>query len=135
MPIPTITVVGNLTGDPELRHTQTGKPYTNLTVAANDRYKDAQTGEWKDGDTTFLRGTIWGPLAEAVIGLSKGQKVIVVGRLKQRDYEHEGQKRTTMELDVQEIGAAVKPARAAAPATTDSWPTAQPPTYDENIPF
>ena len=135
MPIPNPTIIGNLTADPELRFTQAGKAYANLTIAANDRYKDATTGEWKDGDTTFVRATIWGPLAEAVNGtLHKGSKVIAVGRLRQHNYEtKEGEKRSSLELDVQEIGAAVRPAKQAA--TTDSWATAQPPAYDSDIPF
>lgn len=134
MPIPTITIVGNLTADPELRYTQAGKAFANLTVAANDRYKDNTTGEWKDGDTTFVRATIWGPLAETVNGLTKGQKVIAIGRLKQHNYEtKDGEKRSSLELDVQEIGAAFRPVKQAA--ATESWATAQPPTFDENIPF
>lgn len=129
MALPVTTVIGNLTADPELRYTQNGRPVATITVAANDRYKDAN-GEWKDGDTTFLRGTVWGGLAEQLpANLHKGSKVIIVGRIKQHSYEtKEGEKRSTLELDVQEIGAALKPAPTRTEQATP-WPTAQPDSY------
>src|SRR5690606_30332156 len=100
MSTPTITVVGNLTADPELRYTQGGAPVANFTIAATDRVKDKNTGEWKDGDPLFLRCSLWREAAENVAeSLTKGTRVIAQGRLVQRDYEtREGEKRTVYEL-------------------------------------
>lgn len=104
----TLTIVGSLTADPELRFTPSGAAVANFTVAANPRFfKD---GEWKDGDPLFLRCNIWRQAAENVAeSLTRGARVIVTGRLKQRSYEtREGDKRTVMELEVDEVGPSLK---------------------------
>ncbi len=109
-----ITVVGNLTADPELRFTPSGAPVANFTVASTPRTFDRQSGEWKDGDAMFLNCAVWRQPAENVAeSLSKGMRVIVQGRLRSRSYEtREGEKRTVFEVDVEEIGPALKYATA-----------------------
>jgi len=109
-----ITVVGNLTGDPELRFTPSGAAVANFTVASTPRNFDKQTNEWKDGDTLFLNCSIWRQAAENVAeSLQKGMRVVAQGRLKQRSYEtREGEKRTVVELDVEEVGPSLKYATA-----------------------
>lgn len=109
-----ITVVGNLTADPELRFTQSGQAVANFTVASTTRYLDKQSNEWRDGDTVFLRCSVWRQYAENVAeSLSKGMRVIVTGRLKVRQYEtREGGKGTSVECDVDEVGPALKNATA-----------------------
>src|SRR5690625_4402430 len=101
-----ITVVGNLTGDPELRFTPAGAAVANFTVASTPRNFDRQSGEWKDGETLFLRCSIWRDAAENVAeSLTKGMRVVVQGRLVQRSFEtREGERRTVVELQVDEIG-------------------------------
>ena len=102
----TITVVGNLTADPELRFTPSGAAVANFTVASTPRIYDRQSGEWKDGEALFLRCNIWREAAENVAeSLTRGSRVIVQGRLKQRSFEtREGEKRTVVEVEVDEIG-------------------------------
>ncbi len=109
-----MTVVGNLTADPELRFTPSGAAVANLTVANNPRFLDKQTGEWKDGDATFVRCNIWRQMAENVAEtLTRGMRVIVQGRLRQRSFEtREGEKRTVMELEVDAIGPDLRYATA-----------------------
>jgi single-strand DNA-binding protein len=109
-----ITVVGNLTDDPELRFTATGAAVANFTVASTPRFFDKQNNEWKDGDALFLRCSIWRQAAENVAeSLQRGARVVVQGRLKQRSYEtREGEKRTVYELDVEEVGPSLKYATA-----------------------
>ena len=108
-----ITVVGNMVADPELRFTPNGAAVANFTIASTPRTFDRQTNEWKDGDTLFLRGSIWKEAAENVAGsLTKGMRVIAQGRLKQRSYEKDGQTRTVFEMDVDEIGPSLKYATA-----------------------
>ena len=109
-----ITVVGNLTADPELRFTPSGAAVANFTVASTPRTFDRQTNEWKDGDALFLRCSIWREAAENVAEtLTKGMRVIVQGRLTQRSYEtREGEKRTVVELQVDEIGPSLRYASA-----------------------
>ncbi|MFS0734437.1 single-stranded DNA-binding protein [Microbacterium sp. 1P10UB] len=109
-----ITVVGNLTADPELRYTQNGLPVANFTIASTPRTFDRQANEWKDGEALFLRASVWREFAEHVAGsLTKGSRVIASGRLKQRSYEtKEGEKRTSMELEVDEIGPSLRYATA-----------------------
>lgn len=109
-----ITVVGNLTGDPELRFTPSGAAVANFTVASTPRTFDRQSNEWKDGDTLFLRCSIWREAAENVAeSLTKGTRVIVQGRLVQRSYEtREGEKRTVVELQVDEVGPSLRYASA-----------------------
>jgi single-strand DNA-binding protein len=144
-----ITVVGNLTADPELRYTQNGLPVANFTIASTPRNFDRASGEWKDGDALFLRASVWREFAEHVSGsLTKGFRVIATGRLKQRSYQdREGQNRTSIELEVDEIGPSLRYAtaqvtRAASgngggnsgswsgnnsqPPQTDEWATRQP---------
>ena len=110
----TITVVGNLTADPELRFTPSGAAVANFTVASTPRIFDRQSNEWKDGDALFMRCSIWREAAENVAeSLTRGSRVIVQGRLKQRSYEtREGEKRTVVELEVDEIGPSLKYATA-----------------------
>ncbi|WP_156761636.1 single-stranded DNA-binding protein [Microbacterium karelineae] len=109
-----ITVVGNLTADPELRYTQSGVPVANFTIASTPRTFDRQANEWKDGEALFLRASVWRDFAEHVAGsLTKGMRVIAQGNLRQRNYEtREGERRTSIELDVQEIGPSLRYATA-----------------------
>ena len=110
----TITVVGNLTADPELRFTPSGAAVANFTVASTPRIYDRQSGEWKDGEALFLRCNIWREAAENVAeSLTRGARVIVTGRLKQRSFEtSEGEKRTVFEVEVDEIGPSLRYATA-----------------------
>ncbi|MGH3675708.1 MAG: single-stranded DNA-binding protein [Mycobacterium sp.] len=110
----TITVVGNLTADPELRFTPSGAAVANFTVASTPRIYDRQSGEWKDGEALFLRCSIWREAAENVAeSLTRGARVVVQGRLKQRSFEtREGEKRTVVEVDVDEIGPSLRYATA-----------------------
>ncbi|MGV9296265.1 MULTISPECIES: single-stranded DNA-binding protein [Amycolatopsis] len=109
-----ITVVGNLTSDPELRFTPSGAAVANFTVASTPRTLDRQSGEWKDGEALFLRCSIWRQAAEnAAESLSRGARVLVTGRLVQRSFEtKEGEKRTVVELQVDEIGPSLRYATA-----------------------
>ena len=109
-----ITVVGNLTADPELRFTNSGIPVASFTVASTPRTFDRQSGEWKDGEALFLRCSIWRDAAENVAeSLAKGTRVIVQGRLQQRSYtDREGNNRTSIELQVDEIGPSLRYATA-----------------------
>ncbi|HEY8702398.1 MAG TPA: single-stranded DNA-binding protein [Arthrobacter sp.] len=110
----TITVIGNLTTDPELRFTPSGSAVANFTIASTPRTFDRQSNEWKDGETLFLRAAVWREAAEnAAESLTKGTRVIVTGRLKSRSYEtKEGEKRTVIELEVDEIGPSLRYANA-----------------------
>ncbi|MGU3436229.1 single-stranded DNA-binding protein [Actinomycetes bacterium M1A6_2h] len=109
-----ITVVGNLTADPELRFTPAGAAVANFTVASTPRTFDRQTNEWKDGDALFMRCNIWREAAENVAeSLTRGARVVVTGRLRQRSFEtREGEKRTVVELEVDEIGPSLRYATA-----------------------
>lgn len=137
----TLTVVGNLTADPDLRFTTNGHAVASFTVAASRRTYDQASGQWKDADTLFLRCSAWRALADhAAESLTKGMRVLVTGRLKQREYEtSDGQKRTVYEIDVDELGpslrfATAKVSKATRDATThpdeaatpadDPWTTA-----------
>ena len=110
-----ITVVGNLTADPELRYTQGGLAVANFTIASTPRTFDRQANDWKDGDALFLRASCWREFAEHVAGsLTKGSRVIATGRLKQRNYDdRDGNKRTAIELEIDEIGPSLRYATAA----------------------
>jgi single-strand DNA-binding protein len=135
-----VTIIGNLTADPELRFTQSGAAVANFTVASTPRHFDKQAQEWKDGDALFMRCNIWRQPAENVAEcLTRGARVIVTGRLRQRSFEtREGEKRTVMELEVDEVGPSLKFATAtvnkanrsggggSAPAD-DPWGSAPPP--------
>lgn len=150
-----ITVVGNLTDDPELRFTSSGIAVANFTVASTPRSFDKNTNEWKDGDALFLRCSIWRQAAENVAeSLQKGARVVVQGRLKQRSYEtREGEKRTVYELDVDEVGPSLRYATAkvtrvtrsgggfggdsapAGPPADDPWASAAPAAPSDEPPF
>lgn len=110
----TLTIVGNLTSDPELRFTQSGAAVASFTVASTPRTFDRQSGEWKDGEALFLRCNVWRQVAENVAeSLARGSRVLVSGRLRQRSFEtKEGEKRTVVELDVDEIGPSLRYATA-----------------------
>jgi single-strand DNA-binding protein len=118
----TITVIGNLTSDPELRFTPSGSAVANFTIASTPRTFDRQSNEWKDGETLFLRASVWREAAENVAeSLTKGTRVIVSGRLKSRSYEtKEGEKRTVIELEVDEIGPSLRYANAKVNRTQRS---------------
>lgn len=120
-----ITVVGNLTADPELRYTQNGLPVANFTIASTPRNFDKARNEYVDGEALFLRASCWREFAEHVAGsLTKGSRVVATGRLRQRSYQdREGQNRTSIELEVDEIGPSLRYAtaqvtRAASSAST-----------------
>lgn len=134
-----ITVVGNLTADPELRYTNNGVPVANFTIASTPRSFDKASGEWKDGEALFLRASVWRDFAEHVAGsLTKGMRVIAQGRLSQRSYQdREGNQRAAIELEVDEIGPSLRYATAqvvragrsqnpAGSPAADQWATAQP---------
>ncbi|MFC7942682.1 single-stranded DNA-binding protein [Microbacterium oxydans] len=130
-----ITVVGNLTADPELRFTQNGLPVANFTIASTPRIFDRAANEYKDGDALFLRASCWRELAEHVAGsLTKGTRVIAQGRLRQRSYQdREGNQRTAIELEVDEIGPSLRYATAqvARAAKTDAQKTKAQPAAEE----
>lgn len=144
-----ITLIGNLVDDPELRFTSSGVAVANFRVASTPRTFDKQANEWKDGETLFLSCSLWRQYAENVAeSLTKGARVIVIGRLKQRSYEtNSGEKRTVMEVDVDEVApslrnATVKVARATSASSqpapqqavaNDPWATTS--TTTENPPF
>ena len=117
-----ITVIGNLTADPELRWTQAGAPVADFTVASTPRTYDRNAGEWRDGDTLFMRCSVWRETAENVAeSLRKGMRVIVQGRLTQRSYDtQQGERRTVVELQVDEIGPSLRRARAQVTRTAPS---------------
>lgn len=108
--LPEITVAGTLTADPELRFTAAGTAVANFTVAANDRRYDKERGAWVDNGATFLRCTVWRDVAEhAAESLAKGIRVLLTGNLRQRDWENsDGEKRTSLEVDVTELGPSLK---------------------------
>ena len=109
-----ITVVGNLVADPELRFTPAGQPVATFRIASTPRIMDRQTNEWKDGDSLFLSCNVWRQAAENVAeSLQRGMRVIVTGRLKQRNYEtKEGEKRTVYEVEVDDVGPSLRNASA-----------------------
>jgi single-strand DNA-binding protein len=138
-----ITVVGNLTADPELRYTQSGLAVANFTIASTPRTFDKTKGEYVDGEALFLRASVWREFAEHVAGsLTKGSRVVATGRLRQRSYEtREGEKRTSIELEVDEIGPSLRYATAqvtratsggssAAPQQEQQWATQAPAATD-----
>lgn len=114
--LPQVTVIGTLTAAPELRFTPSGAAVASFTIAANERKLDKATGEWVNGSATFVRCSLWRQAAENLIeSVDRGDRVIAIGRLKQRDFEtREGDKRTVLELEVDEIGPSVKFATAKA---------------------
>ncbi|HXW43916.1 MAG TPA: single-stranded DNA-binding protein [Streptosporangiaceae bacterium] len=118
----TITIIGNLVGDPELRYTPTGQAVATFRVASTPRYMDRTTNEWKDGDSLFLSCNVWRQAAENVAeSLQRGMRVIVSGRLRQRSYEtKEGEKRTVYEVEVDEVGPSLRNASAKVTRSTRS---------------
>ncbi|SNR44559.1 single-strand binding protein [Haloechinothrix alba] len=112
--LPDTNIVGTLTADPELRFTPRGSAVVNFTVACNKRFYNKETGQWEDRDATFLRCNLWNQAAENVAeSLSKGQRVMVMGELKQRSFEtKDGEKRTTFEVEATEVGPSLKWATA-----------------------
>jgi single-strand DNA-binding protein len=110
----TITIVGNLVDDPELRYTPSGNPVARFRIASTPRFYDKQAQEWKDGDSLFLTCNVWRQAAENVAeSLQRGMRVIVSGRLRQRSYEtKEGEKRTVYEVEVDELGPSLRNASA-----------------------
>lgn len=152
----TLTVVGNLTAAPELRFTQSGAAVCSFTVASTPRTFDKNTNEWKDGDALFLRCNVWRQMAEnAAESLTRGSRVLVTGRLRQRQFEtKEGEKRTVVELEVDEIGPSLRYAQAtvrrpdrdggnqqarpqSGPPADDPWGSAPPASgrYADEPPF
>ena len=133
-----ITLVGNLTADPELRFAQSGAAVANFTIASTPRAFDKQSNEWKDGDTMFLNCSVWRQAAENVAeSLTKGMRVIVQGRLKSRSYDdRDGNKRTVFEVDVEEIGPSLARATAVVTRATGGGkpaprqPAGRPPAAD-----
>jgi len=121
-----VTVVGNLTADPELRYTQNGLPVANFTIASTPRNFDRQANEWKDGEALFLRASVWREFAEHVAGsLTKGMRVMAQGRLRQRSYQdREGNQRTAIELEVDEIGPSLRYATAQVTRAASTGGTA-----------
>ena len=117
-----ITIIGNLTADPELRWTQSGVAVADFTVASTHRTYDRNAGEWRDGDTLFMRCSVWRETAENVAeSLRKGMRVIVQGRLTQRSYDtQQGERRTVVELQVDEVGPSLRRARAQVTRTAPS---------------
>lgn len=115
-----ITLVGNLTGDPELRFTPSGAAVANFTVASTPRNFDRQTNEWRDGEAMFINCSVWRQAAENVAeSLQKGMRVVVQGRLKSRSYEtREGERRTVFEIDVDEVGPSLRYATAQVTKTS-----------------
>jgi single-strand DNA-binding protein len=109
-----LTIVGNITNDPELRFTPSGAAVASFTVASNSRYLDKTTNEWKDGEPVFMRCSVWRQYAENVAeSLTRGTRVIVTGRLKQRSYDNrDGQKVTVLEMEVDDVGPALRTATA-----------------------
>lgn len=137
--LPQITVVGTLTGDPELKFTNSGAAVASVRIAANERRYNKTSGQFENGATTFLTGTVWRDYAEHVASsLHRGDKVIAIGVLKQRDWEKDGVKRTAVELDIEEIGPTLRysnatvnreDSRSAAPAPSDGWVVSTEPAW------
>ena len=116
-----ITVIGNLTGDPELRFISSGAAVVNFTVASTPRTFDRQSNEWKDGETLFMRCSLWREAAENVAeSLTKGMRVLVTGRLVSRSWEANGEKRTVTEMQVDEVGPSLRYATAKVNRTQRS---------------
>jgi single-strand DNA-binding protein len=123
----TTTVVGNVTADPELRETGSGVPVATFTVASTSRVRDGQSGEWRDGETLFLRCSAWRRTAENVAGrIRKGDRVVVTGRLRQRTFETDaGQRRSTIELMADEVALSLR-STGAQPVGSGSGDTDEP---------
>jgi single-strand DNA-binding protein len=148
----TMTLVGNLVDDPELRFTPAGQPVARFRIASTPRYRDGKTGEWKDGEALFLTCQVWRQAAEnAAESLTRGMRAIVTGKLRQRSYEtKDGDKRTVYELDVDEVGVSLRNATAKVTKATrastgnggrsgqaepDPWASEPSGGYSEEPPF
>ena len=143
-----VTLVGNLTDDPELRFTAQGAAVANFRIAVSKRIRDPQTNEWKDGDTSFFRVNVWRQLAENVAeSLARGTRVIVTGTLKMRQWEtQEGEKRSVVEVEATEVGPSLKWATAKMEKTSrqsggqassggGDWDSPTPTPVPEEVPF
>ena len=132
---PATTITGNLTADPELRYTPTGRPVAAFTIANTPRFPDRTTGEWQDGETWFLRCSAWGDTAENIAAsLSRGQAVVATGRLRCRTWEDKdtGQKRAAVEMTVDDIGPSLRRAVAkVTKATREHAPATGTPPADD----
>ena len=123
---PIVTIIGNLTGDPELRYVSSGTPVASFTVASTPRSLNRQTNQWEDGEAMFVRCSAWKDYAENVTeSLAKGMRVIVTGRLTVRSYEHNGQQCTSIEMQVDEVGPSLRYARAQVVKTPRGQNTSQ----------
>jgi single-strand DNA-binding protein len=155
----TLTIRGNLTADPELRYTQAGVAVANLTIASTPRVWDKSASDYVDGDTLFMRCSVWREMAEnATSSLHKGTSVIATGRLKQRSYEdNDGNKRTVVEMEIEDIGPSIRFASAqvtrnsggsktqrsnqqqdqawATPQTEEPWAASPTADYNDEVPF
>lgn len=153
---PHITIVGNLTSDPDIKYVSSGIPVASFTVASTPREKNRQTDQWEDGESMFVRCSVWREYGENVAqSLTKGMRVVVTGRLQVRSYEHEGQKRTSIEMQVDEVGPSLRYATAQVAKTSrngtqgasgqSQWgntspgafqgATGQPAGFDDSVPF
>ena len=116
---PIITIVGNLTADPELRYVSSGIPVASFTVASTPRTMNKQTQQWEDGEAMFVRCSVWREYGENVANsLTKGTRVVVTGRLQVRSYEKDGQQRTSLEMQVDEVGPSLRYAVAQVQKTS-----------------
>ena len=123
---PIITIVGNLTGDPELRYVASGTPVASFTVASTPRSLNKQTNQWEDGEAMFVRCSVWREYGENVAEtLTKAMRVVVTGRLTVRSYEYNGQQRTSIEMQVDEVGPSLRYARAQVTKVPHGQNTAQ----------
>lgn len=138
-----ITIIGNITADPELRYTQSGAAVVNFTIASTPRIFDKSRNEWRDADTLYMRASAWKDLAENIAeSLTKGARVVVQGALKQRSYDKDGEKRTIVELEVMEIGPSLRSSvvkvsrspRANVPGVPGGQPVGRY-GYEEDVPF
>lgn len=127
-----ITVVGNLVRDPELRYTKQGKPVVNLTIASTPRSYNRQTSQWEDGESVFLKGSCWDEMAENVAAsLTKGSRVMAVGTMKTSNYtDREGNERTGLELQIDEIGHTMKYHTVSAEKRGKASPVSKGPAQD-----
>ncbi len=125
---PIVTLIGNIVADPELRFTPSGSAVANLTIASTPRTRNTATNEYEDGETLFMRGSVWNDLAENVAEtLQKGQRVVAQGRLKSRSYETtEGEMRTVVEMEIDEIGPSLRFATAVVSRAPQKKETAPP---------
>lgn len=121
---PIVTIIGNLTGDPELRYVSSGTPVASFTVASTPRSLNRQTNQWEDGEAMFVRCSVWREYAENVAAsLTKGMRVIVTGKLGTHSYEHQGVKRSDLVMNVDEVGPSLRSATTQITRTTNGQNT------------